>query len=141
MSSYSKGIDFYGEKELLDNLAKLAKQYPKIASRAVFKEGYKVFGDAQLMTPARYGYLRGTAYTKEDRTMDGVPFFEIIYPAKYALFVHEMPDPTESGKSVNWNAAGTGSKFLERPLKWAAMGMAQRMSDYINKKIDAEFGK
>jgi hypothetical protein len=41
--------------------------------------------------------------------------------ARYALFVHEMPAGT------NWTTAGTGPKYLERPLNAARPRLAKQV--------------
>ena len=44
--------------------------------------------------------------------------------ARYALFVHEMPAVT------NWTTAGTGPKYLERPLNAAKPRIGQEISKF-----------
>ena len=60
------------------------------------------------------GNLRGSCYTRVYDTPAG-PVGEIGFTAEYAIYVHEMGiDPP---KVINWTTAGTGNKFLERPMK------------------------
>lgn len=72
---------------------------------------YKYYADAGL------GNLRND-YTLQEISNGGSRCeFMIGYPdVEYAMAVHEMKDPTASGKAVQWSAPGTGNKFLEKPI-------------------------
>ncbi len=55
----------------------------------------------------------------------------------YAQAVHEFPSrfspPSWQGKtSLNWNAAGTGAKFLEKPVKAAKKGFGRRVARHLD---------
>ena len=55
----------------------------------------------------------------------------------YALAVHEFPSrfspPSWRGKTtLNWNAAGTGAKFLEKPANDAKKGFGARIAKNID---------
>ena len=57
--------------------------------------------------------------------------------ADYALAVHEFPSkhnpPSWRGKAtLNWNAAGTGAKFLEKPANAAKKGFGRRVAKNID---------
>jgi hypothetical protein len=56
--------------------------------------------------------------------------------ADYALAVHEHPSrhspPSWKGKTIHWNAAGTGPHFLSRPMKEAQKGLARRLAKSLD---------
>lgn len=104
----TKGVD-----EINANLKKAIKisldgTFAGLVEAAIF-----IQGEAQDITPHKTGILVGGSFTDHDRDqMAG----RIGYTADYAAFVHEMPDPTASGKPVNWSKEGTGNKFLEKAI-------------------------
>lgn len=57
----------------------------------------------------------------------------------YTLAVHEHPSPHDppswAGVDVQFHPEGTGPKFLERPLRDAIPGMAQRVGAKVGAKI------
>lgn len=78
--------------------------------RGLKKGGLFLQRESQKVCPADTGTLRNSAFTRETR-VDGEPAVNVGYTAVYALYVHEMP------ASYNFQAPGTGPKFLENPAK------------------------
>ena len=94
-------------------MRELTRQIGKIEgrTRAGMQEvGLKVKGEAMRITPMRTGNLVNGAFYSTDTVRKG-PRVRIGYTAKYAPYVHEMPD------STNWTKASSGPKFLERAVK------------------------
>jgi hypothetical protein len=51
----------------------------------------------------------------------------------YAMYVHEMEDPTPSGKPVHWSKPGSGNYFLDGPM--------EELSEWILNKTDDNMAK
>jgi hypothetical protein len=113
-----------GTQAMRAQLRQLSQDYPRETNLAIFREGYGVFVKSQELVPVDTGNLRGTALVNAVTDQGGVGKFEIIYPANYALVVHEIHD--------------THSKFLETPLFAATQGMAKRMRDDIFRLVTAK---
>lgn len=66
-----------------------------------------VLGKSIEITPAKHGVLRGSGFTSIDsRNLIG----RVGFTAKYAPFVHEMPETN------NFSTPDTGPKFLEKAI-------------------------
>ena len=66
-----------------------------------------VLGKAIEIAPAEFGVLRSSGFTSVDSVdLTG----RVGFTAKYAPFVHEMPETN------NFSTPDTGPKFLEKPI-------------------------
>ena len=99
-----------------ENLAEVLEFEFDAAFKGLTKATTFIQGEAQEITPRRKGILEPSAFSQVVVEGDRL-IGRIGYTAKYAALVHEMPDPTPSGKKVNWTKPGTGNKFLEKAVK------------------------
>lgn len=51
----------------------------------------------------------------------------------YAVYVHEMEDPTPSGRPVHWSKPGSGNYFLDRPMDELREWIPERIGINIDK--------
>ncbi len=105
------GIKVSGLTEINRNLAKELK---KIEGKSVSGfEAAMVYLKSEMIpvTPAEFGTLRNSVFSVVRKTLNGTIRASLGFTAKYAPFVHEMPDTTD------WSTPGTGNKFLENTVK------------------------
>lgn len=98
---------------LQDVLRNLNREIQGIENRTLTglgKVGLFIKGESVEMVPQDKGILINSAYHQTANTSNG-PVVRIGYTAKYAPYVHEMPE------TYNYSKAGTGPKFLEKPVK------------------------
>ena len=57
----------------------------------------------------------------------------------YVAYQHELPDPLPSGKPVDYSTAGTGNKFVEKPLKKNADLIPERVCKEMEAQIRRMF--
>lgn len=112
----------------LDKINRSLKTFIAMNEKGAFlgiqKATVFIKGESQEITPHKFGVLVGSAFSSTDRnSLTG----RIGYTAKYAPFVHDMPDPTINNaggatgffvkvRPVNWTKAGTGNKFLKKAI-------------------------
>jgi len=77
--------------------------------KGMFVVGTFIADRAKKLTPVDEGILIGSQFSQVGEKKDG-PFVNIGYTAKYAPFVHEMPETTNFKKSTAEN------KFLEKAV-------------------------
>lgn len=94
-----------GEKDLMRNLNKEVKKIDGDISKGLKAAMIFIIGKAIEITPKEHGVLRGSAFTSVDDKKARVG-----YTAKYAPFVHEMPETN------NFTTPDTGPKFLEKAI-------------------------
>lgn len=130
MTSYRVSIDDLSDFSQAMDL--LRSEWPSIRERALGEAlQMSIEGDIKSRTPrskkglpkykyyanAGLGNLRNDYRLQEVSSGGSRCEFMIGYPnVEYAMAVHEMKDPTASGKAVQWSAPGTGNKFLEKPI-------------------------
>ena len=93
------------ERNLMNNLNREINKIEGDISRGLKAAMIFIIGEAIPMTPKEHGVLRGSAFTSVAKNKARVGF-----TAKYAPFVHEMPDTN------NFTTPHTGPKFLERAI-------------------------
>jgi len=148
-----------GAREMRERLKKIAVNYPKQISAALYVEAQIIMTEAKRRCPVAPdgGTLRASGFVHKPeyggQTIIGP--MEKTAPSRgswsvtmsfggaadaYALAVHEHLSEHSppswvvaelSGRGINWNAAGTGPKFLERPINDAAPRMAERIGNRI----------
>ena len=110
MARYSGVLDM-ALNDVLRNLNTASKQIEKKAEKQIKKCCEDLLSKAVDITPMDTGELRKSGTTDYDTaTKTGKVSFG-GGAVDYAVAVHEMPNET------NWSEAGTGNKFLEKPLK------------------------
>lgn len=148
-----------GVKEMRDRLKKLAANYPKRVAQAVYIEASIIMTESKRRCPVAPdgGTLRasGIVHLPEIGTTRTGPSGEfhagdgsnisvtMSYGGAaqaYALAVHEHLSEHSpwtwviaelSGRGINWNADGTGPKFLEGPINEALPHIGYRIAKRI----------
>jgi hypothetical protein len=132
--------------EGLDALQARLKKSPKTATRQLARglsvEAETIMTAAKRLTPVAPdgGTLRSSGHVKPaviKRKSASVVLGFGGAASDYAEAVHEFPSkfspPSWQGKSsLNWNAAGTGAKFLEKPVKAAKKGLGRRLVRHLD---------
>lgn len=124
------GLDPLGQAFLL-----AGRNAPIYGQQALFEEAQEAFRLSQQVVPVDTGVLRASGNVTQYRT-GNVAHAWIRYggaAASYAIYVHELPP----GRARH--ASPTQWKYLERPVKLYAKGMADRMRvrvlDMINRRF------
>ena len=93
--------------------------------------------------PVDLGTLRGSGHVTQPEYSGHKAEVTLGYggpAAAYALAVHEHPSvhspPTWQGKDINWNVAGSGPKYLEKPMLESRKGQGQRIARRIKRRMD-----
>ena len=136
------GIRIEGLDKLNLRLKKSAAGAAKELAGGLLVEGNLIMTAAKKLTPVAPGggTLRSSGHVQPaviKRTSASVEMGFGGAASDYALAVHEFPSkynpPSWKGKtSLNWNAAGTGAKFLEKPANEAKKGFGQRIARHID---------
>jgi hypothetical protein len=126
-----------GLDELTRALENLSKDALKQVSNAVWKFDEQIMGESKEKCPVHPG---SGALRRSGKVLDPVVTSEGVeqemgYYIEYALWVHEMLDPTESGHAVQWSLAGTGNKFLENALMEHADEFPQVIADAVDRAV------
>jgi hypothetical protein len=126
----ARGLDPLNEAFLL-----AGKDAPIYGQQALFEEAQEAFRLSQQVVPVDTGVLRSSGNVTQYRT-GNLAHAWIRYggaAANYAIYVHELPP----GRATH--ASPTQWKYLERPVKLYAKGMADRMRvrvlDMINRRF------
>lgn len=98
-------INKRSERILMNNLNREIGKIEGDISKGLKAAMIFIIGEAIPMTPLEHGVLRGSAFTDVDDQKARVGF-----TARYAPFVHEMPDTN------NFTTPDTGPKFLQRAI-------------------------
>jgi hypothetical protein len=125
-------IDITGIDELERNLRLLLTQAGRALEAALWTEGLEIGNASQRVVPRRYGVLAGSIVVgRPERRADTIRV-RVGYggaASAYAAYIHEGQE------SWNWNIAGTGPKYLERPAREAASGMGRRLAARIGRGL------
>lgn len=131
--------------EGLDKLQKRLKESGDDAVRDLAR-GLKVEGELIMTASKRVtpvapdgGTLRASGHVREPHIRGTRAEVVLGFgggASEYALAVHEHPSrhspPSWKGKVINWNAAGTGPKYLEKPVNDAAKGFGRRVAKHLD---------
>lgn len=117
----------------------IAKAQPDKVLNALYLEAELVLADSKRnYVPIDLGTLRNSGYVappEREGTKISVRFGFGGAAAAYAIAVHETPSkydpPSWKGKTIQFRRKGRGPKYLEKPLKEALKGMAERIADRI----------
>ena len=153
-------LRFEGVDELVKTLTELGRAGYDQAAGALWEAGEEIMTDARKVTPVDTGALRssarvtvlqngrktfesGTEWSGQTMTRSftvgtGLPTTtktDVVLSyggpaASYALYVHEAPD------SWQWNAKGTGPKYLERPFRAAASNIGRTIAAKVRKRLE-----
>lgn len=103
------GLRVTGEKEILRNLNKAIEGINGDIEGGLLAAAKFVQGEAQQTTPWEFSVLVNSAFSGVGRIGKRI-IARIGYTARYAPFVHEMPETN------NFSKPGTGPKFLENAV-------------------------
>jgi hypothetical protein len=115
----------YGDKEIAQRISELIKEIPEAVGGALYLLAQDIMTKAKQRTPvARVagGTLRQSGYVAPPEWQGSDIVIELGYGTDYAAPVHEMTDP-----GVQWNAEGTGPKYLENAVKDAQPSFGTRL--------------
>lgn len=129
-----------GQDEMRRRLETIAKKVPDRIAEALNVEAEKISTDsARNYVPVREGVLRASRYVRNPEIKGREISVEIGYggaASAYAIAIHEHPSrydpPSWEGVTVGFSPRGRGPKYLERPLKEAVKGMAERLAAVID---------
>lgn len=93
-----------GMEEVLDSLNRELAKVENLSVRGLYKAGLQVQSLSQSRTPVRFGFLKGSAFTRKE----GGLRVSVGYTAAYALHVHENLEARHTNGQ---------SKFLESALR------------------------
>jgi len=129
-------MDLVGAQELAAQLLNIARLNPSRIAAALYQEVQLVRNVCIERCPVapNGGTLRASIRVEEP-IVDGANTSCSIVAGgpemDYAVAVHEhlseASPPSWIGKDIHWNAAGTGPKFIENPMREAQAGLAERL--------------
>lgn len=137
-----------GFRKVAAELRRLAKDVPRQVEQALRIEAELIMTEAkEFYVPVDLGTLRSSGVVEPVQRRGDKITVELVFgsaAAPYALAVHEHPSqhspPSWTGKAVedissvsdrvDWSLGERqrGPKYLERPLRFAADGMAERIA-------------
>lgn len=137
------GFSWIGIPEMLAKVAQFERAFPDHVAQALRVETEVAARKVKRRTPVAPdgGTLRASVHA-EGPFREGTKIFTLIVaggPAiQYAIVVHEHPSeydpPSWRGKEIEWNAAGTGPKFIESVLLELVPYLAANIARRINLK-------
>jgi len=103
-------VKFKGRRVVMGNLRREINKIEKDASKGLIAAGLFVEAESNENTPHDQGVLINSSFVGPVNERLGKQFVQVGYTAKYAPFVHEMPETN------NFSKPGTGPKFLQNAL-------------------------
>jgi hypothetical protein len=123
-------VDIKGTKELERQLRRLGTNAPAALARELFTEASLIMTEADKIVPIDTGALRLSGRVEQPRINGSSVSVQMGFggpSAAYAFFVHEAV-------GANFKRPGAQAKFLEKPTKEAARGMAGRIARRLKLK-------
>lgn len=130
--------------QLVADLTRIKREYPKEMERAVWQEGALIMNESQRQCPVAEGRLRATRedHTEVPRGEDRMPDEPDVQPGKislklgyyteYAIYVHENPKA--------YHQPPTKWKFLEDPLMERAPKIARNLLKRVEMMVARRTG-
>lgn len=132
-------VRWEGLDELQKRLKKSGDDAVRDLARGLTVEAEQIMTEAKRRTPVDQGTLRGSGHVRAPHIRGTRAEVVLGFggaASAYALAVHEHPSrhspPSWRGKTINWNAAGTGPKFLEGPVNEAGRGFGNRVARHLD---------
>jgi hypothetical protein len=129
-----------GSREMKAALAALDGEIRQRAAAALRLEADQIIRNAKdKYVPVDLGNLKNSgrveAPASKGKEISVAMHFGLGIPRPYAEAIHEYPTahqpPSWVGKDVHFKPAGTGAKYLERPMKEQFKGMSIRLKKAI----------
>ena len=105
-------VNVLGTSDVLREMRRLAKAYPKAFGAALYKLGVVIMSDALPRTPVEFGVLRASGYVSAPRGSGSNTGVELGFGTVYAVPQHERMDYK--------HPRGGGPKYLERAVSAVA---------------------
>lgn len=104
-------VTVHSSKDFEKRLDRIAKLYADELTAAMEENAKELYDDSQEIVPVRTGELRKSGRVEKIERKTYAKYL-VTYSAEHGLWVHEMDEDT-----TNWTTPGTGSKFLEKPMR------------------------
>jgi hypothetical protein len=146
----SVGFQIKGLVEMNDGLKRMKTQMLDTVGKELTNGLMRVEAKAKPLTPVSPGggLLRASTYVSPVQITNGQVSVSIFNNQEYAGYVHERQDPYMSTetvkfgyggvrmrmpvmKRVKWTIAGTGPKFIERPLTAEIPNIEERVTKAV----------
>lgn len=133
-------IKIEGLEDLTRSLTLLNEESLKSIEKAVWKKDQQIMNESMEHCPVHpgSGELRRSGKVMDPVVTKNRITQEMGYYTNYALYVHEMLDPTASGRAVQWSLAGTGNKFLENAFMAHADEIPDVIAEAVNEAIERQ---
>lgn len=103
-----------GGRQLLVAFVAVKREAAGVAQRNLFGKAEEVMTIAKRMTPLETGRLRSTGFVRRV----GKDVVELGFGTNYALFVHEIPPPSEGAPHPDQIEPGTRTAHHKAPTQW-----------------------
>lgn len=127
------GVELRGKAAVMRQLQRHGKAAKDEYARALHREAQAIMRKSQKIVPVDTGELKRSAFVRQPRRVykQDLPY-EIVMgygnvDVRYAMAVHERLDV--------YHKPPTQAKYLERPMKEAAVGMSERIAAAIRRKL------
>jgi hypothetical protein len=136
-------MELRGAKTMQRKLETMARRFPDRVAGALRIEAELVMTRSKReFVPVDLGVLRSSGHVRDPERQGKEVSVTMAYggaAAAYATAVHEHPSgsspPSWQGKTVHFSPDGRGPKYLERPMREAIPGMAERMAARLQEAI------
>jgi len=128
-------IQVTGVDQVIANLGIISEKANQAGRVATVRAMDAIMGVSQQRCPRGVtGYLERSHFVDE---YDEGELYSVIagYSAEYAIYVHEMLDPTELGNPVHWTKPGSGPKFLEDPFNESSGNIPSYVANAIKDSL------
>ena len=143
------GISWQGMDALQLRLFEAHLNALKALGGALNLEGETIMTKSKKIVPVDDGYLMNSGFVEQPEYSGHEVSVTLGYGGKaaaYALAVHEVGSPGfpgtpnhpwygKSADDINWNRPGSGSKYLEKPVKEAQRNLHRRLARRIKRRI------
>jgi hypothetical protein len=127
-----------GAKTMQKKLQQLARRAPDQIGRALRQEAEAIMTRSKReFVPVDLGVLRSSGHVQDVQRSGRDVSVTLAFGGAaeaYALAVHEHPSehsPPSWGGDVSFSPGGRGPKYLERPMREAIPGMADRIGERV----------
>lgn len=112
-----------GDREIINAIHRLGKQYPKAMAGAVYKLAVTILGESLPMVPVEFGVLRASGYVSPPQGEGMKATAEIGFGTVYAIPQHERLDFR--------HPRGGEAKFLEKAVQRVSPRALQLLAQWV----------